>query len=69
MQYGRKCYTTINLEVTTWTIVFVYYIQNIEYILPNICSLSQFSHYIEDDMMSYELIEYQEKIKILSKNF
>jgi hypothetical protein len=36
--------------------------------LPDICSLSQFGHQIEDDRMSYEPIEYPNKKIILSKN-
>ena len=67
--YGRKCYTTIQLEATIGPIVSVYQIQSNEDILPNICLLSQFAHQIEDDNMSYELTEYQEKKIIMSKNF
>ena len=67
--YGRKCYTTIQPEATIWPIMPVYQIQSNEDILPNICLLSQFSHKIEDDKMSYELTEYQDKKIILSKNF
>ena len=62
--YGRKCYTTIQPKATIWPIVSVYQIQSNEDILPNTCLLSQFSHQIEDDKMSYELTEYQDK-KIL----
>ena len=69
LQYGKKCYTTIQREVTIWPIVFSYQIQNNEDILPNIYSLSQFDHRIEDDKMSYELIEYQDKKIISSKNY
>lgn len=38
-----------------------YQIQIKKDILPNICSLFKVFHLIEDDKMSYELIEYQEK--------
>jgi len=69
LQYAMKCYTTIQREETIWPIVYVYHIQSNEDILPNICLLSQFSHQIEDDKMSYELTEYQDKKIILSKNF
>ena len=67
--YGRKCYTTIQPEVTTWPIVFVYEINNNEDIIPNIYSLSQFAHQIEDDKMSYGLVEFPNKKIIPSKNF
>ena len=69
LQYGKNCYTTIQLEITTWPIVFVYQIQNNEDILPNIYLLSQFDDQIEDDKMSYELVEYPNKKIIPSKNF
>ena len=52
-----------------WPVVFFYQIQNKEDILPNIYLLSQFDHQIEDDKMSYELIEYPNKKITLSKNF
>ena len=61
LQYGRKCYSTIQPEVTTWPIVFDYQIQSNEDILLHICSLSHFSHQFEDDKMSYELVEYLNK--------
>ena len=54
--------------VTLGTIVFVYQRQNNEGSLPDIYSLSQFVHQIEDDRMSYEPIEYPNKKIILSKN-
>ena len=68
LQYERKCYTTILLRVTSWTIVFVYHRQSNEANLPDIFSLSQFFHQIENDNMSYEPIEYPSKKIIMSKN-
>ena len=49
--------------------MFVYQIENNEYILPNIYLLSHFDHKIEDDKMSYELIDYPNKKIISSKKF
>ena len=62
-------YHTIQPEATIWPIVSVYRIQSNEDILPDICLLSQFAHQTEDDKMSYELTEYEDKKIILSKNF
>ena len=69
MKYGRMCCTTILPRETTWPIVYVYHMQNKKYILLEISSQYQFSHRIEDDKMSYELIEYPIKNLIQSKNF
>ena len=55
--------------VTTWPILFVYQLQNIEDTLPNISLLSLFVHPIEGDNMNYEPVEYPNKKIIQSKNF
>ena len=68
MMYGRKCYTTILPRVTTWPIVFVYRLQNMEDTLPNICLQFMFVYQIDDDKMSYELVEYPNNKIIQSKN-
>jgi hypothetical protein len=56
MMYGRKSCTTILPKITISPTVFAYQMQNNEDNLPNICSLSLFAHYIEDDKMNSEPI-------------